>query len=303
MLNKNYLQKNTSFVDNIKEIYPETGNQWLLDLPNQLKKLAEDWHFEFDSVMPELSYSFVARVNFHDKKAIIKIAPPEQSLAKETLCLSCFQKDSPEIFHFDENVNAVLMEYIYPGKSLKNLVRNGQDDRATQIISKVIRELRFQTLPTKHSFKHMSELAKDLDILHGHFDKNFLDKAIRLFNEMTIDRSNDIVLHGDLHHDNILSSNDDWKIIDPHGYIGDPAAEVGAMIRNPYDCFPDYKPLEKILTRRLSILNDELPYDFDRIKAWCYCITVLSVAWTYEDFKKVTSSDVELIHALNRVCF
>ncbi len=303
MLNNNYLQNNTYFVDNIKEIYPKTGNQWLLDLPNQLKKLAEDWNFEFDSVMPELSYSFVARVDFHDKKAIIKIAPPEQSLAKEILCLSCFQKDSPQIFHFDENLNAVLMEYIYPGKSLKDLVRNGQDDRATQIISKVIRELRFQTLPTKHSFKHMSELAKDLDILHGHFDKNLLDKAIRLFNEMTIDCSNDIVLHGDLHHDNILSSNDDWKIIDPHGYIGDPVAEVGAMIRNPYDCFPDNKPLEKILTRRLSILNDELPYAFDRIKAWCYCISVLSVAWTYADFKKVTPSDVELIYSLNRVCF
>jgi streptomycin 6-kinase len=303
MLNKNYLQGNTYFVDNIKEIYPETGNQWLLDLPIQLKRLSRVWDFELDRVMPKLSYSFVALVNLWDKKAIIKIAPLEQSLANETLCLSCFQKDSPEIFHFDEKINAVLMEYIYPGESLKNLVRNGQDDKATQIICKVIRELRFQTLPTKHSFIHLSELAKDLDILHGHFDKNLLDKAIHLFDEMTADRSNDIVLHGDLHHDNILSSNDNWKIIDPHGYIGDPVAEVGAMIRNPYDCFPGNKPLEKILKRRLSILKDELPDDFDRIKAWCYCISVLSVAWTYEGFKKVTLSDIELIHTLNRVCF
>ncbi len=302
-LSPNYLKHNTYFTDNIKEIYPETGQQWLLNLPIQVTSLSEKWGFEFKQAMPELSYNFVALVKYQNEPAIIKIAPPEQSLARESLCLSSFQKDSPAILHFDEKANAMLMEYIYPGEPLKNLVKAGQDDQATKIICDVIRKLRFQNVPKQHPFKHLSELSNDLNILKGHFDESLLNKAIRLFQELTVDRSKDIMLHGDLHHDNILSSNHDWKIIDPHGYIGEPTAEVGAMIRNPYNCFPTDKPLVEVLKRRLFILRDELPYDFERIKAWCYCISVLSVAWTYEGFKKVNSSEVTLIQALNQVCF
>lgn len=302
-LSPGYLQTNTYFTDNIKEIYLEAGHQWLLNLPKRIIKLSEKWEFELIKVMPELSYSFVALVKYQNKSAIIKIAPPKQSLERESLCLSSFQKDSPTIFHFEEKENAILMEYIYPGKSLKNLVKAGKDDQATKIICNIIRELKFQNMPKQHPFKHLSEIAEDLNILIGHLDKALLDKAIHLFQELTADRSEDIMLHGDLHHDNILSSADNWKIIDPHGYVGEPTAEVGAMIRNPYDCFPNDKPLEKILERRLSILRDELPYDFVRIKAWCYCISVLSAAWTYEGFKKVNDSEITFIQALNHVCF
>lgn len=302
-LNQHYLEHNTHFTENIKKIYSESGHQWLLNLPKQIMKLSKEWEFELIQVMPELSYSFVALVKCQNKSAIIKIAHSEQSLARESLCLSSFQKDSPAIFNFDEKENAILMEYIYPGKPLKNLVKAGQDDQATKIICDVICKLRLQTIPNQHPFKHLSELASDLTILKGNFDEKLLNKAICLFQELTADRSNDIMLHGDLHHDNILSSDHNWKIIDPHGYIGEPTAEVGAMIRNPYNCFPTDKPLRKILERRLSILRDELPYDFERIKAWCYCISVLSVAWTYEGFKKVNSSEIALIHALNQVCF
>jgi streptomycin 6-kinase len=301
LLNKNYLQDNDYFVSNIKEIYSQTGEQWLRNLSIKLSDLGSKWDFQITRVMPELSYSFVALVKYKSHDAILKMAPVEQCLEREIQCLASFQKDSPIIFNFDKEYNAALMEYIHPGKSLKTLVKAGNDDKATEIICGIIRELRFQN-KINYPFKHMSDTQKDLDILIGHFDKKLLDKAINLFHELTHDRSNDILLHGDLHHDNILSSGDSWKVIDPHGYIGDPVAEVGAMIRNPYDCLPEVPP-KKLLARRLSILKNELPYDEYRIKAWCYCISVLSVAWTYEGFRKVTDSDKELIKILNEVCF
>ena len=45
-----------------------------------------------------------------------------------------------------------------------------------------------------------------------------------------------VVLHGDLHHWNILSSErEPYLIIDPKGYFGDPGYEVGAFLAN----YPD----------------------------------------------------------------
>jgi len=187
LLNKNYLLDNDYFVNNIKEIYPETGDRWLRDIPIKLNELGSKWGFQIIRVMPELSYSFVALVKHKGNDAILKMAPTEQCLEREIQCLSSFQKDSPTIFSFDKEHNAALMEYIYPGQSLKTLVKTGRDDKATEVICEIIRELRFQNA-INYPFKHMAVIAKDLDILIGHFDKTLLDKAINLFHELTQDR-------------------------------------------------------------------------------------------------------------------
>jgi streptomycin 6-kinase len=297
-----HLQDNPVFVTNMQQLYPQTGHPWLRDLPTHLNQLAQEWNFEFVRTLPDLSYSYVALVKYADNHAILKMAPTEHSLEQQTHCLSCFQKKAPTIFHFHTKLNAVLMEHINPGHSLKNTVKAGQDDAATQIICGVIRELRFQTKPTRE-FKHLSELGRELAILTGQIDKPLLDKATALFHDLSQDRTNDILLHGDLHHDNILSADNGWKVIDPHGYIGDPAAEVATMIRNPMDCFPSERSLKHTLERRLSILKDELPYDPKRMNAWAFCINVLSAAWTYEGFNKVNPSELLLIDALNHACF
>ena len=43
-----------------------------------------------------------------------------------------------------------------------------------------------------------------------------------------------MLLHGDLHHDNLLWSDDrGWAAIDPHGLVGDPAYDVGPLLLNP----------------------------------------------------------------------
>jgi streptomycin 6-kinase len=44
-------------------------------------------------------------------------------------------------------------------------------------------------------------------MLCGHIDNNIIDRAEAIFKNLCADRSNDIILHGDLHHDNILQSD------------------------------------------------------------------------------------------------
>jgi streptomycin 6-kinase len=43
------------------------------------------------------------------------------------------------------------------------------------------------------------------------------------------------VLHGDLHHENIVSAQRAaWLAIDPKGIVGDLGYETGALMNNPY---------------------------------------------------------------------
>lgn len=121
-----------------------------------------------------------------------------------------------------------------------------------------------------------------------------------MFHELIRDRTQDVLLHGDLHHGNILSNGTTWKIIDPHGYVGDPAFEAGAMIYNPCDCFPKERSISQIVERRLKILAEELPFDGKRIKAWAYCRTLLSIAWTFEDHEILPEFEIEIVSAIDQ---
>lgn len=293
------MQLNPYFISNIREIYGETGITWLKDLPNQLKQFSILWNFRLLDPLPDLSYNFVGRVKMTatGEAAVIKVGPPGGSLVNEIHWLNCIEKGVPKIYAFDEVRNAYLMEHLVPGDSLKRLVKIGKDDDATKIICQTIRNLQSQQ-HNEFNFQHLSELPKALSILKGRIDANLLSQAESLFHDLTNDRTRDVLLHGDLHHDNILSSGSGWKAIDPHGYMGDPAAEVGAMVRNPFDYYPTDRPLSKTVERRLKIMTDELPFDAQSIKSWAFCMTILSVAWTFEDHAKLPEDNIEIAKAI-----
>jgi streptomycin 6-kinase len=153
------------------------------------------------------------------------------------------------------------------------------------------------------SCKHLSDLTESLLLLKGHLESATLAKAVSLFRDLSADRTQDVLLHGDLHHDNILNSDSSWKVIDPHGYIGDPAAEVGVMIRNPIDCFPTDKPLKKIIERRLKILSEMLPFDPKKIQAWAFCLTILSAAWDFEGYGRIPKETIKIALVVDKIVF
>ena len=69
-------------------------------------------------------------------------------------------------------------------------------------------------------------------------------KAESLFAGLLASMDAPVVLHGDLHHFNILSAQrQPWLAIDPKVVPGEPAYETGAFIRNPIpDIYSDPLP-------------------------------------------------------------
>lgn len=296
------MQLNPEFISNLQEIHGAAGDQWLRELPALIQELASAWDFEFLWPMPCLSYNFVGLVKLRATNgfAVLKLMPQGVNVIREMKWLASIEKGVPKVYVSDETRRAFLMEYLEPGQPLKTLVQAGADDAATKIICETIRSLQAQQ-HAEFNFPHLSGEASALAILKGQWNDRLLSQAQTWFQELTEDRSQDVVLHGDLHHDNILSSGSGWKAIDPHGYLGDPAAETGAMIRNPLDCFPKNQPLIKVLEQRLRLMSEELPFDPQRIKAWTFCLTVLSAAWTLEGHGRLPALEVEVAAAIDQI--
>ena len=93
-----------------------------------------------------------------------------------------------------------------------------------------------------------------------------------------------VLLHGDLHHDNILAAyRQPWLALDPKGLAGEPACEVWALLSNPARQFLAEPQPGRILARRVHQLADELGFDRKRIRGWGLAQGVLSAWWSLED--------------------
>lgn len=282
-----------TFVQNMVDVYGAEGRTWLASLPHVLKDLEKIWQLNLSRPMPNLTYSYVALAETKSGKAVIKLAPQSDRLKREIAWYQWQKKGCPKLFAHSFEHGAFLLEYLQPGVSLKQKVMEGQDDEATTIIAELILQLGPPTATDGTIFPHVSELEKDLALLKGKISDGLFRYALDLFPQLLAQRE-DVLLHGDLHHDNILSHGDVFCAIDPHGYRGPRAFEVGAFIRNPYDCFPKERSLERTLSSRLNILCDLLPFSREEIHGWALIYTLIAASWSIQDHGELPDEHVEI---------
>ena len=115
----------------------------------------------------------------------------------------------------------------------------------------------------------------------------------------------DVLLHGDLHHDNILQNGENWLGIDPKGVIGEATYEVAAFIRNPMPELLHHADTPNIILNRNTRFAEALELSERRILDWCFVQAVLAWVWALEDdcdtgyFEHLTKIFDEVGHASN----
>jgi streptomycin 6-kinase len=129
----------------------------------------------------------------------------------------------------------------------------------------------------------MKRLRERFDGGCGPFPPMLVETAEALFAELIESMDEAVLLHGDLHHENILSAErQPWLALDPKGLVGEPAYEVGALLRNPWPRLLDEPDPGRILDRRLDQLAEELGFDRGRLLGWGLAQAVLSAWWSFE---------------------
>tara|TARA_Y100000590_G_scaffold470776_1_gene670417 strand:- start:50563 stop:51045 length:483 start_codon:yes stop_codon:yes gene_type:complete len=128
----------------------------------------------------------------------------------------------------------------------------------------------------------------DLFKIFGRIDvpKDLVDtfnKAEALAKELMATQTHEVLLHGDLHHENIISREDgEFVCFDPKGMIGDPAYELGTTLKNPRD-YPEISQNIECFVERAKFFSDELKLPYDRVVGFAFIHVCLSMAWSIED--------------------
>ena len=277
------------FARTMRELNGEAGVAWVRSLPDLLAGCARRWSLTILPPFPNLSYNYVAPALRADgTPAVLKVGYPNPELLSEIQSLRVYAgRGIIQLLESDETEGALLLERLEPGVSLARL----DDDReATAIAAGVMRDLR-QPAPPDHAFITVADWTWGLQNLRPRFDGTtgplpayLVEAAETLFAELLPSMAAPVLLHGDLHHDNILSATRrPWLALDPKGILGEPAYEVGTLLRNPMPQLLTWPNPQQIMARRVDQLADALGFDRRRIIGWGLAQAVLSAWWSIED--------------------
>jgi streptomycin 6-kinase len=273
----------------IISVWGEAGKAWLDRLPTIITMCAEGWRLSIQSPVTNLSYSFVAYVvTDNGTKAILKIGVPNPELATEIEALQTYRgRYAVKLLESGLELGALLLQRLMSGRPLSALE---DDEAATVIAAQLMRDLPLPE-PPSHRFPTVERWALAFDRYRKRFDwgsgplpKKMVEKADRLFKDLRTSSPEVKLLHGDLHHNNILSNGEnEWLVIDPKGVIGDPAYEAARFQHNPIPRFLGLENPQAVAERRSNILASILDTDRDRLLAWAFFDVMLGACWCIED--------------------
>lgn len=277
-----------SFIRTITTVFDD-GAAWLEELPALIAECEARWAIQLSPSF-KLSYNFVAPATRSDgSEVVLKLGVPNKELTSEMAALRLSNGEGlVRLIESDPARGIILMERVRPGKMLAEAVSD--DVAATRIAASVMRQMwrpvpaEFQ--PTLHPLHRWTggihELRKEFAGGTGPYPPYLVEMAEHIFAENLASIDEKMLLHGDFHHFNILSSNEaatQWTIIDPKGLVGERAYDAGQFLLNPT---PELANDPAVQRRRIDIFADELGFDKQRITRWAAAHAVLSSWWDYD---------------------
>ncbi|MEH7123929.1 aminoglycoside phosphotransferase family protein [Bacillus sp. JJ1773] len=237
------------------------------------------------------------RLLFDGLEVVIKLTVPSEEFLSEVEALVLFNGHGMvRIVDVDRIKGVLLLERLKPGTTLASLENN---EEAAYIASQVMKKL-WSPAPKSVHIPHFKERGISLDKIYkdnpeglGPITKEMLQEATEIFRKLVETQTERFLLHGDLHHYNILrTGTDSWLAIDPKGLIGDREYDVIQFLLNK---LPDDQIIE-VIEKRIDIFVKELNLDKNRILLYGSSHAVLATCWSIQDSGTYDEGFFKAIH-------
>ena len=299
------------FIRTIENGYGEDGKQFVTNLPVLVEECSQRWSLTDVRPVPNLSYNFVAFAKRRSPalplgrsaqdEVVLKIGVPNRELTSEMAALRLFNGEGAcRLIDSDEEKGVLLLERLKPGVMLSTME---DDEEATRIAAQVmlniwkpleslesVSTLAQEQAPVLQKFIRLSDWFNGLRRLRAMFnggtgplDEKLVDRVDASVKDFFAENHKPVLMHGDFHHFNILSSERGWLVIDPKGVIGPAGYEVGPFLMNPWGDLLNGSNYRLMMKRRIDILHEELGFERERLREWGLAHAVLSAWWSIEE--------------------
>lgn len=220
-------------------------------------------------------------VTYQEQPAMLKIAMSDEERWGALLMIWWDGEGAARVWQHDGD--ALLMERAVSSLSLSEMARIVvTDDEASRIICSVAAKLhaRKNNPPKLLSLSLWFKELETASLKYGGIFAQAFTIALELLNAP----QDNVVLHGDIHHGNILNFGPrGWLAIDPKHLIGERGYDFANLFCNP-DAIVATQPGR--LQRQVSVVADAAQLEPKRLLKWIFAYAGLSAAWTLSEGEK-----------------
>jgi streptomycin 6-kinase len=236
------------------------------------------WRLTADGDAITTHSSHLLPVLWNSRPAMLKIANDEAERAGGAVMQWWDGIGAAKVYACD--ADAVVLERAEGSRSLLAMAMNGEDDAASRIICDTVARLHAprnkplpDLIPLSRWFRELAPAART----YG----DTLADCSAIAEALLADPRDNVVLHGDIHHRNILDFQEHgWLAIDPKGLYGERGFDYANTFAN--EDLPTVTTPER-LQRQLQIVSAEAGIGPRRLLRWIAAYSGLSAAWFLGD--------------------
>lgn len=274
------------FEQRVRNSFGPEGEVWLASLEERVNYFAEHWGLTIGQPVHNLSYNYVTNVvDSRQTPYMLKLGVPDMDYCNEIEALRIYNGHGcARLVNENRESGAMLLEKLIPGQMLCDF---SDEEVVVQEFISVWQKLRCD-LPEDCDVPHITDWVVSLEEYQKlHWDKDGdlpnerVRQALRYFRELQETAETLGLLHGDLHHENILYSQErGWLAIDPKGVGGDPCFDLVQFMLNHLMEKPNPKALLRYRVERICEL---LVLDKKRVLKAAIAMSMLYACWFVED--------------------
>lgn len=269
----------------LEKYYPEEAQKWVEILKDEIPNLLQKWQIDEYQVIKTSHFGIIFLAHsIKYGKCVLKIIPP--FIGRYEQERACYQSINAnfmcELFDFDDNCSAILMERC-------NEIDNLKDETILRFFGKVANGAVNKYIDANKVLFHDYSAILHNKINETDFDYKkaevmaLVEKAINIYDDV-FENEDAVLVHGDLHRYNIMSKNGQLLAIDPIGYIAPIEIDLARFIGTELtDTDGDKKAIYTKLIDQLSALTTK-----KKLEAACFVDMVFRLhnsLFENEDYK------------------
>ncbi|MDR6102007.1 streptomycin 6-kinase [Agrobacterium larrymoorei] len=270
------------------------------DIPDEIKRR---WSISSAFFLADTASSIVHRVTLTDgSSAILKRLKPQGMGERPGMTFLEWRQGQGAVRLLQKNDTECLLEDA-GDLTLRTYRLQHGEDATNAIIREVLQKLH---APTAGSPGGLTTLDQHFRFLFARAETESHERlreplrySAEIIRELLAHQETVKPLHGDLHHDNIVTGGPrGWLAIDPQGLLGDPAYEVANIFGNPLNALPDILDPQRI-KRLCEVFSETLNCSKEKILRYAIAHAGVSICWSLEDGDMLDENE----NALERLAF
>lgn len=223
-------------------------------------------------------------VCYNHSPAMLKVALCVEEKRGNRLMARWNGRGAAQVFASDGD--AILLERASSTLSLADECCRANDRLACRIICSVVEQLHQingkdfpELIPISRWFVELEPSAKIYSQVCGY---SVLRHSVYALHQLLENPQQPVVLHGDIHHDNILHFDErGWLAIDPKGLTGERGFDYANLFCNPLIASTDL--ISQLFHQRVHIVTEYSGLERKRLLMWILAWCGLSAVWLLHD--------------------